>query len=107
MNIDTKNLKKKLKKLWKTSKKDFENMTKEASVLLAKGEKHLKKVSKQSQVKLELINATLKREKLCYQLGKAVAGASKTQWTKSKKITSLLKEISKLAQEIKKLNSKV
>ena len=57
-----------LKKLWQTSQKDFEKLTKETSQLLKKGEKALKEASLKSKEKLELVSLALKREKLYYQL---------------------------------------
>jgi hypothetical protein len=99
MQIDANDIKKKLSRLWETSKKDFEHMTADASRLVKLGEKHLKVASQQSQKKMELINATLKREKAYYLLGKAAASSGKKS-----KVISLKKEISKLTKEIKKLN---
>jgi len=95
-----------LGELWKNSKKDFQNMTKETSKLLKKGEAAFKDVSKKSQVKLEEISATLKKEKLYYQLGKATASTAKNKWAKSKKMNSIVKEIASLNRIIKKAKKK-
>ena len=92
--------------LWQNSKKDFEKMSKDASVLIKKGEVALKDVSQKSKETLETISATLGREKLCYQLGKAAASSPKSKWASNKKITGILKEISKLDNVIKKSKKK-
>lgn len=103
MPATKKNLKKTLAKLWKASKKEFDKMTKETAVLLKKGEKHLKEASHKSKEAMELINASLQREKVFYQLGKTVSSLPKTKWPSSKKVNSLLKEHAKLTEEIKKI----
>ena len=95
-----------LANLWKSSKKDFEKMTKETSVLLKKGEEALKDVSQKSHDTLEAISATLKKEKLFYELGKCSSAMPKSKWSKNKKISSILKEISKLDKIIKKSKKK-
>ena len=77
-------LKKDLLKLWNASQKEFENITRETSKILKKGEKQLQKVTAESQKKMELVNATITREKLYYQLGKTLGTKSVTTWKKSK-----------------------
>lgn len=97
-------LKKDLLRLWNASQKEFDNITKETSKLLKKGEKQLKKVTAESQKKMELVNATVTREKLYYQLGKTLGSKSAASWKKSKKATSIAKQISSLSKEIKTLS---
>ena len=92
-----------LTKLWQTSQKDFEKITKETSKLLKKGEEALKEVSQKSKEKLELVSLTLKRERLYYRLGKLITTLPKSSWEKSKKINALVKEITNLTRQIKKL----
>ena len=93
-----------LRKLWKASQKEFKHLTKETSKLLKKGEKQLRKVSAESQKKMEFINATLKREKLYYQLGRTLGSSSTANWKRSKKANALSKEIKKLSKEIRTLS---
>ena len=97
-------LKKDLVKLWNASQKEFDNITKETSKLLKKGEKQLQKVTAESQKKMELVNATITREKLYYQLGRTLGSKSATNWRKSKKASSISKQIGKLSKEIKALS---
>ena len=101
-----KSLQENLAQLWATSKKDFEKMTKETSKLVKKGEIALKDVSQKSQEQIEAISAMVKKEKLYYDLGKAAASVAKSQWSKSKKISSVIKEMSKLDKVIKKAKKK-
>jgi hypothetical protein len=97
-------LKNDLMKLWNASQKEFNNLTRETSKILKKGEKHLQKVTAESQKKMELINATITREKLYYQLGKTLGPKSQTSWINSKKAGSLSKQIKKFSSEIKRLS---
>lgn len=91
-----------LAKLWETSKKEIEKISKEAAVLLKKGEKSLKKASEKSKDNIAFINSAIQKEKLYYQLGKTLSGLPKNKWQKNKKITSMIKEISKLNKNLKK-----
>ncbi|MBN2121354.1 MAG: hypothetical protein JW734_09920 [Candidatus Omnitrophica bacterium] len=105
MTKSKKTLQANLQKLWKASKKEFDHLTKETSKLLKKGEKHLQEVTHKSQEKMELINATLRREKLYYELGKAVGSLPKVKWSANKKASSTANEISKLNKKIKSLSN--
>jgi hypothetical protein len=104
--VQRQHLKKTLTKLWENSLKEYDKMTNKTSKLLKTGEKNLKTASHSSKQKLEIINLTIKKEKLYYQLGKAAAKQPKNRWAKSLKIESLIKEIKQLDRQIKTLNSK-
>ena len=95
-------MKKTLSNLWKASRKEFDKMTQETGKLFKKGEKALTDASQKSKETLEGINAAILREKLYYQLGKVLAGMSKSKWAKSRKVNSLTKNIGRLNKEIKK-----
>ncbi len=103
--VQTEQLKKTISKLWENSLKEYDKMTKEGSKLLKKGEKNLRTASHTSKQRLEVVNLTVKREKLYYQLGKTTSKQPKSRWQKSTKIESLLKQIKKLDREIKKLST--
>jgi hypothetical protein len=97
-------LRKDLEKIWKASQKELDNISRETGKLLKKGEEQLKKVTAESQKKMGLVNATVAREKLYYQLGKTLGSKSVASWRKSKKAASIAKQISRLSKEIKALS---
>ncbi len=93
-----------LQELWKNSVAEYDKMTKETSKLLKKGEKNWKKISKKSQDRMEAVNLSMRKEKICYQMGKTLARLPKSRWTKTKKVDSMIKEIKDLNKKIKELN---
>lgn len=68
-----------------------------------KGEDYLKEVSEKGVKETKKISLGLKREKLCYELGKTVAETPKTKWQSSKEIDGLMKQIRELNREIRKM----
>ena len=104
--VKKRDFQKTLDELWDSSKKEFDKMAKETGKLFKKSEIALKEVSQKSQEALELVNATLRREKLYYQLGKTTASLSKNQRPQNKKISSMIKEISRLEKQIKQSKKK-
>jgi predicted nucleic acid-binding Zn-ribbon protein len=99
-------LKVKINKLWKRTKKDLEIAIDNTTKLIKKGEGYIKEFSEKGKEKIEALNITVKREKLYYQLGKTIASTPKSRWTSSKKLDKILKEIKNLTKEIKKKNKK-
>jgi len=97
-------LRDKLQSLWKNSVTEYGKMTKEAQKLLKKGEKNWQQISQKSQDRLEAVNLSIKKEKLCYQMGKTLSRLPKNLWTKTKKVDAMVKEIKGLTKKIKKLN---
>ena len=97
-------LKTDLQKLWESSQKELDNISKETAKLLKQGEKQWQKVTAESQKKMELVNATVTRETLYYQLGKTLGSKSAASWSRNKKATAIAKRISKLSKEIKALS---
>ena len=107
--MDNKELRKKIDSLWKVMKKDMkkdiDGLLKTTSALLEKSEKFLKDTSRKGQKELEIIALTLKREKLCYDLGKLIAATPKKA-TYQKKRATILSQIKKLDTCVKKLKRK-
>lgn len=68
-----------------------------------KGEDYLKEVSEKGIKETKKISIGLKREKLCYELGKAAAETAMSKWQSSKKIGDLMGQIKELNKEIKKM----
>jgi hypothetical protein len=100
-----KNLKKRLNKLWKATKKDLNAFLQKASDLIKKGEEHLKDGSKKGHEKVQSITLNLEREKLYHQLGKMVGGYPKPPGYAKKKL-ALLNKIKKVNRKIKQLKKK-
>ena len=91
------------KKVWPNTKKELEKGMKEAKKMLDKGETYLRNVSEKGVDQTKKISLNLKKEQLCYQLGKALAAAPKTQWSKNKKVEKLVKTIHGIDKDLKKI----
>lgn len=68
-----------------------------------KGEDYLKEVSEKGVKETKKVSLGLKREKLCYELGKAAAETAMSKWQSSKKIGDLMGQIKELNKEIKNI----
>ncbi len=95
-------LKKKIKKIWKPVKKDLDRILKETTSLAKKGESYFKDISEKSKKKLELLSLSLKKEKLYYQLGKVVFSLPRDRWREAKKVDELISQIRKINHLLKK-----
>ena len=89
-------------RLWPKTKKELERAINTTKKLLNKGEEYLKDVSEKGVDNARKLSLSLKKEKLYYSLGKSLAGLPKSKWSKSNKLSSLLKEIKDLEKDIKK-----
>jgi len=85
-------LKKKIDRLWKLSKKDLERILKDTSRLAKKGEDYIREMSKKGEKNLEVMLLNLQKERLYYELGKSLANLSKNKWSSSKKAEALADE---------------
>jgi len=103
--MKNKELKQKIDRLWKLSKKDLERMLKDTSSLVKRGEGYIKEISKKGEKNLEVMLLSLQKERLCYELGKCLAGLSKKKWESSKKIANFLNKIKDINRNIKKLKA--
>lgn len=80
------------------TKEGFKKFGKELGILAKKGEKEIAKVSKAGKIQFDIMNLTMQKEKLYYDIGKKVAsiGAKKKldvpelapYWGKLRKIES-------------------
>lgn len=95
--------KKSMEKLWKRTKKDLEKVLDDTTSLLKKGEVYFKELSAKSKDKLDLLALKVRREKLYYRLGKALANVPKTRWINNNKIDKLLSEIRSLNRKIRQI----
>jgi len=95
-------LKEKIENIWPMAQKEIEKGIENAKKMIAAGEKYLKELSEKGIEKTKKTSFALKREKLYYDLGKAVASTSPDKYKTNKKITKLTKEIKKIDKEIKK-----
>ena len=101
-----KDMKQKMDIIWKKTRRDIDKLMKEADVMMKKGEKHLKDISGKGKNNLDVLNLTLQREKLYYELGKVVAQISQSKDVDVKKEHSLLNEIKTIDIQIEKLKNK-
>lgn len=97
-----KSLEKNLHDLWKQAKNDFDTVVKEGSVIAKKSEKYLKEKSKEGKKQLEALTLALKREKLFYELGKALSKIPKGKKIINKKAQIILKDIRKVNAQIRR-----
>ena len=96
-------LKEVVDKIWPKTKQELEKGVENAKTMLAKGEKHLKDFSEKGIERTKKISLSLKKEKLCYSLGKLVAANPVSKWKSDEKINSLVKEIKDIDKQIKKI----
>jgi len=90
-------------KMWPVTKKELEKAIDNAKDLLSKGEESLKTMSDKSVATMKQVTLSLKREQVCFELGRAVAATPIAKWKTSKKIAGFLKEIKTIDQGIKKI----
>jgi len=95
-------LKKKIDSLWRSAKKDLEKVLKDTTKLMKKGEEYIKDLSEKGKDKLEKLTLSLQREKLYYELGKAISNLPKKRWTENKRIEEIVSKIRKINRQIKK-----
>ena len=95
-----------LEKKWPGTKTNIQKMSKEAQKIFRKGEGEIKKISKKSSLEVQKISLQLKREAACLKLGESVAKVERSQWSKHKKIGSLLTQIKKYDQNIEQLKKR-
>ncbi len=90
-------------KVWPKTKKELEKVAENAKKMLAKGESYLKEVSEKGVEQSKKISLSLKKEKLYYDLGKAVSSCDLAELSSNKKVNGILKNIKKLEISIKKI----
>ncbi|MFA7677262.1 MAG: hypothetical protein WCY34_03740 [Candidatus Omnitrophota bacterium] len=93
-----------VEKIWPKTQVELEKAIKNAKKLLNSGEKYLKDVSDAGKKNTQKISMNIKKEKLYYDLGKAVSGIAQNKWATDKKIDKLVKEIKKLSRQVKNIN---
>ena len=96
-------LKQTMDKIWPKTRKELEKALKNTKKLIVKGEKQVKTLSEKGAEQTKKLSLSLKKEKLCYDLGKVVANMPQNKWVKSKKVNDLVKEFKILNREIKKI----
>jgi len=95
-------MKKTVDKIWKEAKKDVEKMLDETSRLVKKGEVHLKDASEKSREKLEEAGLSLKKERLYYDLGKALVKVPRSRWLQNSKVKKIFEEARAIDRLLKK-----
>ena len=92
-----------MEKMWPKTKKQMDKAVKNTRKAVGRGEDYLKELSKRSAKETQKLSLGLQKERLHYDLGKAVAAAPATKWKTDKKIGALLRKIKKINIQIKKL----
>jgi predicted nucleic acid-binding Zn-ribbon protein len=90
-------------KHWPKAKKELEKGIDNAKKMLSAGEKHVRQFSEKGVEKTRKITLQVKKERLIYDLGKALSATAKNRWSTNKKIQGLQKEIKELEKKIKKI----
>ncbi|MFH1655662.1 MAG: hypothetical protein ABH954_03525 [Candidatus Omnitrophota bacterium] len=98
--MKAKQLKKRIEKLWSLHKKDVDKVVRDAKRLTKQGERYIMDKSAKGKVQLEIMALNLQKEKLCYELGKAISRLTKNKWAKSKKALNI-------SGQIRSLNTKI
>ncbi|MDD4203106.1 MAG: hypothetical protein PHQ52_06535 [Candidatus Omnitrophica bacterium] len=94
-----------MSKLVEQVKKNFHKLTSDAGTLAKQGEKELVKASSIGKLQLDIMGINMQKEKLYYEIGKAIATSRKENMEKTlepfmKKIRAFETEIRKKKQEI-------
>jgi len=92
-----------VEKVWPKTKKELEKAADNAKKMLNKGEVYLKDVSDKSIAQAKRLSLSLKKEKLFYDLGKAVAATNLEKVKTDKKVNGLLRKIKSLDSQIAKI----
>ena len=100
--MESKDMQKKMEDLWKKMGKDFDELLRQSSNLVKKGEVFLKDTSKKGQIELEVISLSLQKEKLYYELGKTM-GATPKKKDYLKKKTKIMNQIKVIDKKVKVL----
>lgn len=90
-------------KVWPKTKKEMDKAIKSTKEALGKGEDYLRKLSERGVKETQKLSLGLQKERLHYDLGKAVAAISTAKWKNDRKIKALLREIKKIDSQIKKI----
>jgi len=90
-------------KLWPKTKKELEKALENTKKMIDKGEAYLKTFSEKSAEQTKKLSLNLKKEKLFYDLGKALSTFPKSKWAAHRKAGELLKEIKNIDREVKKI----
>lgn len=96
-------LEKAMRKFWPQTRKEMDKIMKNTKDMMDKGEKYFRDVSERGIENTKKLALSFEREKVYYDLGKAVAQTPQTNWKKSRKVSSLMNQIKKLDREIKKI----
>ncbi len=96
-------LKEVVNKIWPKTKKELEKVRDNAKKLIDKGESYIKSFSEKSADKTKKISLSLKKEQLCYKLGKQLVQLPKSKWSSSKKVNDLVKEIKAIDKITKRI----
>lgn len=105
--MDTKKIKDRVEDMWPKTKQELEKAISNARDLLNKGEASLKVFSEKGMASMKQLALSLKKEQLCFDLGKTIAATPPAQWKASKKISGFLNDIKKVDGEIKRLKKVV
>lgn len=104
--MEKKELKNKINKLWKQSKKELDKILKDTQRLAKKGEVRLIEASQKAENNLEAMVLSLQKEKLYYELGKSLAKISKKNWKSSKKVEKMLNKIKEKKRKIRAVKNR-
>jgi hypothetical protein len=86
-------------KIWPKTRKELEKAANSTRAAVDKGEQYIKTLSKEGIKNARKIAVSFKKEKLYYELGRAVAATPKSKWHESAVIEALITEIKNLERE--------
>ncbi len=99
-------MKQKMEKMWKKTRKDLDKIITDTDGAMKKGEKYLKDISGKGKKNLDVLALSLQREKLYYELGKTISQISEGKAVNVKKEHELLNSIKTLSAQIDMLKKK-
>ena len=95
-------LQKLIEKAWPKTKMEMDKAVKSTKETIRRSEIYLAKLSKKGARETQKFSLGLQKERLYYELGKAVINAG-TKWKTNKKVGALLREVKKIDSKIKKI----
>ena len=85
-------------KIWPGTRKELEKVIESTRAAIDNGEKYIKILSRKSVDNAKKISISFKKERLYYDLGKAVALTPKSKWAESTLIANIVDELKQLDQ---------
>ena len=96
-----------MSKILEQVKVNFHKLSKDAGKMAKQGEKELVKASSIGKVQLEIMSLNMKKEKLYYEIGKAIATTRSASKDLAKVLTPFMKKLRVIETDVRKLKQEI